>query len=40
MLRVEEGVEAESASLRFDPSVYPRRVDYNTVAEGEIAERA
>jgi hypothetical protein len=30
---LEEGVEAGSASLRVDPSVYPRRVELITVDE-------
>jgi hypothetical protein len=34
MLRFGEGVEAESASLRVDPSVYPRHGELITHAEG------
>ena len=30
----EEDVEARSAALRVDRPVYPRRAEYNTVAEG------
>jgi hypothetical protein len=33
-----EGMKAGSASLRVDPSVYPRRLKHNTVAVGEIAD--
>jgi hypothetical protein len=36
MLRLRNGVEAESASLRVDRPVYPRRLKHNTVAEGGI----
>ena len=35
-----DDAEAESASLRVDPSVYPRRVDHNTVTEGGIEDGA
>jgi hypothetical protein len=38
MLRSGEGVEAESASLRVDGPVYPRRVKHNTVTGGGIAD--
>jgi hypothetical protein len=39
MLRFEEGVEAESASLRVDRPVYPRRIEHSTVGEGAIDAR-
>jgi hypothetical protein len=40
MLRFGEGVEAESASLRVDRPVYPRRFEHIIVDEGGIDDAA